>query len=64
MISILKHTIFLFVLAAVCYVLAITIVNSRISFLVFLIVGLICEVVFWILFWQQRRESRRSRLSG
>ena len=64
MISILKHTIFLFVLAAVCYVLAITIVNSRISFLVFLIVGLICEVVFWILFWQQRRESRRRRLSG
>lgn len=61
MIAILKHILFLFVLAAACYVLAITIVNSRVAFLVFLVVGLILEIAFWILFWRQRKESRSSQ---
>ena len=61
--GILKHVFLLFVLAALCYVIAVTITNSRVGFVVFLVVGLIFEVVFWILFWRQRRESRRPHVS-
>jgi len=54
----LKHVFLLFILAALCYVIAITITNSRVGFIIFLVVGLISELIFWILFWRQRRESR------
>lgn len=60
----LKHVILLFVLAALCYVIAITITNSRVGFVIFLVVGLISELVFWILFWRQRRESRRPHVNN
>jgi len=62
--GILKHVFFLFVLAALCYVIAVTITNSQVAFVVFFVVGLLSELVFWILFWRQRRESRRSRVSN
>jgi hypothetical protein len=31
------------------------------GFIVFFVAGLIAEFVFWILFWRQRRDSRRRR---
>lgn len=58
MTGVLKHIFFLFVLAALCYVIAITITNSQVAFVVFFVVGLLSELVFWILFWRQRRNSR------
>lgn len=64
MVGTLKHVFFLFVLAALCYVIAITITNSQVGFIVFFVVGLISELVFWILFWRQRRDSGRRRSSS
>ena len=55
----LKHVFLLFVLAAICYVLGITITNSQLGFIIFFVVGLISEVAFWIVFWKQRRAERR-----
>ena len=60
----LKHIFFLFVLAALCYVLAIAITNSQVAFVVFFVVGIIVEMVFWILFWRQRRASHRRRATS
>ena len=57
----LRHILLLFVLAAVCYVIAIIFADGRLGFLVFFASGLIIELAFWILFWSQRRESRRRR---
>jgi len=57
----LRHVLLLFVLAAVCYVIAISFADGRIGFIVFFVVGLISELVFWILFWRQRRDSQRGR---
>ena len=54
-----KHVFLLFVLAAICYVLGITITNSQLAFIIFFVAGLISEVVFWIVFWKQRRAERR-----
>lgn len=62
--GILKHVFFIFVLAALCYVIAITITTSQVAFVVFLVVGVLSEFVFWILFWRQRRESRSDRVSN
>ena len=56
-----RHTLLLFVLAAVCYVMAVYVTGGRIGFIAFFVVGLIAELVFWISFWRQRRTSRRSR---
>ena len=64
MIGILKHVFFLFVLAVLCYVIAVTITTSQVAFVIFFVVGLLSEVVFWILFWRQRKESRRARVSS
>ena len=63
MMGTLKHVFFLFVLAAACYGIAVNITNSQVGFVIFFVVGLISELVFWILFWRQRRESRRPHVS-
>lgn len=44
-----RHTLFLFVLAAVCYVMAIYVTGGRIGFIVFLVVGLTAELLVWLL---------------
>ena len=44
-----RHTLFLFVLAAVCYVMAIYVTGGRIGFIAFLVVGLTAELVVWLL---------------
>lgn len=56
-----RHTLFLFVLAAACYVMAVYVTGGRIAFIVFFVAGVTAELVFWILFWRQRRISRRNR---
>ena len=59
----LKHIFFLFVLAALCYVLAITIATDQIAFIIFFVIGIIFEIAFWILFWAELRASRRRRVA-
>ena len=56
-----KHILLLFILAAVCYVIAVAFADGRLGFIVFFVAGLIAELVFWILFWRQRRDWRRRR---
>jgi hypothetical protein len=56
-----RHTLFLFVLAAACYALAIFITGGRIGFIVFFVVGLLTELAFYILSWRQHRNYRRHR---
>ena len=43
-----RHTLFLFVLAAVCYVMAIYVTGGRIAFIAFLVVGLTAELLVWV----------------
>ena len=57
----LRHTLLLFVLAAVCYVSAIVVAGGRFGFIAFFVVGLIAELVFWSLFWRERWRSRHCR---
>jgi len=57
----LRHILLLFILAAVCYVIGIAFADSRLGFISFFVVGLVAEAVFWIMFWRQRRDSRRRR---
>ena len=54
----------LFVLAAVCYVTAIIFGSIRLGFIAFFVVGLVSELVFWILFWRRRRDFQRRRADG
>jgi len=61
MTSISKHIFLLFVLAAVCYVIAIAFSSGRLGFIAFFVAGLISELIFWTLFWRQRRKFRRRR---
>jgi hypothetical protein len=44
-----RHTSFLLVLAAVCYVMAIYVTGGRIGFITFLVVGLTAELGVWLL---------------
>ena len=44
-----RHTSYLIVLAAVCYVMAIYVTGGRIAFMAFLVVGLTAELVVWLL---------------
>lgn len=59
-----RHTLFLFVLAAICYALAIFITGGRIGFIAFFVVGLLAELAFYILSWRQRRSYRRHRIES
>jgi uncharacterized membrane protein YvlD (DUF360 family) len=59
----LRHTLFLFVLAAICYALAIFVTGGRIGFIAFFVVGLLAELAFYILSWRQRRD-RRHRIAS
>lgn len=59
-----KHVLFLFVLAAVCYVVAIVVADNRLGFIAFFVIGLVAELAFWILFWRERRSYRRSGVGG
>ena len=43
-----RHTLFLFVLAAVCYVMAIYVSGVRIACIAFLVVGLTAELAVWL----------------
>ncbi len=61
MAGLLRHILLLFVLAAVCYVIAIAFTDGRLGFIVFFVIGLIAELVFWILFWRERRSNRHRR---
>ena len=58
---ILRHVFLLFVLAAACYVTAAIFANGRLGFIAFFVIGLVSELVFWILFWRQRRNARNRR---
>ena len=53
---------FLFVLAAICYALAIFITGGRIGFIAFFVVGLLAELGFYILSWRKRRNYRHHRI--
>jgi hypothetical protein len=64
MTGILRHVLLLFVLAAACYVIAIAFADGRLGFIAFFVVGLISELVFWVLFWRQRRDFHRRRADG
>lgn len=44
-----RHGLFLLVLAAVCYAMAIYVTGGRIGFIAFLVVGLIAELAVWLL---------------
>ena len=61
MAGILRHILLLFVLAAVCYAIAIWFADGRLGFITFFVVGLIAELVFWILFWRERKSHRHRR---
>ena len=52
-----RHIFFLFVLAVLCYLLAITVATSQAAFVMFLVVGVLFELVFWVQFWRQRKNS-------
>ena len=54
-----RHTLFLFVLAVICYALAIFITGGRIGFIAFFVVGLLTELAFYLFSWRQRRNYRR-----
>jgi hypothetical protein len=59
-----RHIFFLFALAAVCYGIAVYLSEGQLAFVIFISVGLVAELVFWALFWRQRRaywSSIRSR---
>ena len=56
-----RHTLFLFMLAAICYALAIFITGGRIGFIAFFVVGLLAELAFYFLSWRKRRNYRRHR---
>lgn len=59
--GILKHVFLLFLLAAVCYVIAVMFEKDQLGFIVFFVAALIAELAFWILFWRERRYSLRRR---
>jgi len=59
-----RHTLFLFVLAAICYALAIFITDGRVGFIAFFVVGLLAELTFYISSWRQRRNDRRRRIEN
>ena len=59
-----RHILLLFVLAALCYVLAIVFADGRLGFIGFFVVGLIAELVFWVLFWRERRLNRHRRIDS
>lgn len=61
MTGILKHVFLLFVLAAVCYVIAILFTDDRLGFILFFVAGLFAELVFWLLFWRERRDRRHTQ---
>ena len=59
-----RHTLFLFVLAVICYVLAIFVTGGRIGFIVLFVVGLLAELTFYFSSWRQRRNYRRNRVES
>ena len=59
-----RHTLFLFLLAVICYALAIFITGGRIGFIAFFVVGLLTELAFYILSWRKRRNYRRRRIES
>lgn len=59
-----RHTLFLFVFAAICYARAIFITDGRIGFIAFLVVGLRAEVAFYISSSRKRRNCRRYRIES
>lgn len=61
---VLRHTLFLFVLAAICYALAIFVTGGRIGFIVFFVVGLLSELTFYVLSWRRHRDYRRRRIES
>jgi membrane protein implicated in regulation of membrane protease activity len=61
MAEVLRHVLLLFMLAVVCYVIAVVFVDGRLGFIAFFVVGLIAELVFWTLFWRERRRNRHRR---
>ena len=59
-----RHTLFLFLLAVICYALAIFITGGRIGFIAFFVVGLLTELAFYISSWRKRRNYRRRRIES
>lgn len=57
MTGVLRHILVLFVLAALCYVIALALADSRLGFITFFVIGIVAELAFWILFWRERRRS-------
>jgi hypothetical protein len=64
MAGVLRHVLLLFVLAVVCYVIAVVFADSRLGFIAFLVIGLMAELVFWILFWRERRRNSHRRANS
>ena len=62
MVLVLRHTLFLFVLAVICYALAIFVTGGRIGFIAFFVVGLVAELAFYILSWRRYRAYRHHRI--
>ena len=58
MTGVFRHILLLFVLAAVCYVIALAFADSRIGFIAFFVFGIVAELAFWVLFWRERRRYR------
>jgi hypothetical protein len=48
---------FYFVLAVVCYAIAILFGEGRLGFIVFMLAGVFAELTFWVHFW--RRLAQR-----
>ena len=48
MAGVFRHSLFLIVLAAVCYAVAIYVTGGRIAFIAFLVVGLTAELAVWL----------------
>jgi hypothetical protein len=59
-----RHTLFLFLLAVICYALAIFITGGRIGFIAFFVVGLLTELALYILSWRKRRNYRHRRIES
>jgi hypothetical protein len=56
-----KHVLFLFVLACLCYAIAVYFTAGRAAFIVFFVIGIVAELMFWISFWRECRISGRRR---
>jgi len=61
MARVLGHVLLLFVLAVVCYVIAVVFADGRLGFIAFFVVGLVAELAFWTLFWRERSSNRHRR---